>query len=422
MESVKKIFDELQVTSGKIDKESIIRANQDNQTFKDTLYFLLNPFITTGISAKKISKQVPKTRTHFKDGFAVMKYLQENNTGTDMVIANVQGFINQQTDDMKDFYKALFTKSLRLGCAANTVNKVLGKGFIPQFEVMLAENFIDHINMIEGRDFSVTLKLDGIRAVAVKDGGSVKIFSRQGQPIEGLVDIETELLGHYLQDVVLDGELLIANTNGITSKEQYKETTKIVRRDGEKRGIKFRVFDYLSLSEFTNQKSKKAYVERRTALERDFAHMEYIEVLPVLYSGNDISKIYEILDKVRAESQEGCMVNIIDAPYEFKRTKNLLKVKVMQDCDLRIVGFEEGQGRLSGTLGRLNVDYKGNILGVGSGFSDKQRKWFWDNQDKLVGRVITVQYFEETKDRNGKPSLRFPVYKELREIDKEVNY
>jgi DNA ligase-1 len=115
------------------------------------------------------------------------------------------------------------------------------------------------------------------------------------------------------------------------------------------------------------------------------------------------------------------MVNINSAPYSFKRTKNLLKVKTMKEVDLMIVGFEEGSGRLTGTLGRITVEYKGNEVGV-SGFTDAERKFFWENQDDLMGRVVCVQYFEETKNANGGVSLRFPVFKELREEGKEVSY
>ena len=45
-----------------------------------------------------------------------------------------------------------------------------------------------------------------------------------------------------------------------------------------------------------------------------------------------------------------------------------------------------------------------------------------NNQEKYIGRVIEVQAFEETVDQNGNLSLRFPVYKCLRDIDKEVSY
>ena len=117
------------------------------------------------------------------------------------------------------------------------------------------------------------------------------------------------------------------------------------------------------------------------------------------------------------------MVNLANAPYEGKRTKNILKVKAMQDCDLRIIGFEEGTGKNKGTLGAAIVDYKGFKVKVGSGFTDKDRKYFWENRDELLSRVITVQYFEETTNKKDNSlSLRFPVFIELREEGKEVSY
>jgi len=287
---------------------------------------------------------------------------------------------------------------------------------------MLAEKYFDHTNKIDGKDFTITLKLDGIRCIAIKYGESISLFSRQGQLIEGLVDIENELRQHPLSEFVLDGELLISDRSGMPSKEQYKATSKIVRKDGDKYGVDLIAFDYLNYDSFQNQECSCPYSVRREWLELRFKNMKYVNVLPTLYSGSDTLQILMLLDKARADGQEGCMINVNDAPYEFKRTQNLLKVKVMQDCDLKIIGFEEGQGRLAGTLGRLNVDYKGNILGVGGGFSDEQRKYFWSNKDKLIGRVVCVQYFEETQNKDGILSLRFPVFKELREIGKEVSY
>lgn len=44
------------------------------------------------------------------------------------------------------------------------------------------------------------------------------------------------------------------------------------------------------------------------------------------------------------------------------------------------------------------------------------------NSTAYLGRVVSVQYFEETNDSAGNPSLRFPIFKELREPGKEVSY
>ena len=95
----------------------------------------------------------------------------------------------------------------------------------------------------------------------------------------------------------------------------------------------------------------------------------------------------------------------------------------MQSCDIRIVGFEEGENRNSGTLGALICEYKDNTVKVGTGLSDELRKEIWENKDKWLNRVIEVQYFEETEDSKTKlKSLRFPVFKTLREEGKEISY
>ncbi len=62
-------------------------------------------------------------------------------------------------------------------------------------------------------------------------------------------------------------------------------------------------------------------------------------------------------------------------------------------------------------MAKVYIEHKGNEVGVGSGFSLDERKKFHENPDLIVGKTITVQYFEETQDANGKLSLRFPTVK-----------
>ena len=128
-----------------------------------------------------------------------------------------------------------------------------------------------------------------------------------------------------------------------------------------------------------------------------------------------------MLDVYREKGAEGLMCNL-DKVYEFKRSKSCLKLKVMQTCDLKIIGFQEGTGKYANKLGALIVDFKGNSVGVGTGFSDEDRTFIWDNRDSLLGRVVELRYFEITKDKNGIESLRFPTYVTIREEGKEVSY
>ena len=66
--------------------------------------------------------------------------------------------------------------------------------------------------------------------------------------------------------------------------------------------------------------------------------------------------------------------------------------------------------------GAFIIRHKGNPVAVGSGLSDALRIDAWNNQDKYIGKRITVKYFEETTDNDGNPSLRFPIFKGFRDI------
>lgn len=111
------------------------------------------------------------------------------------------------------------------------------------------------------------------------------------------------------------------------------------------------------------------------------------------------------------EGEEGIMVNLDNAKYEFKRSNTLLKVKRMHDIDLRVIGFEEGDGKYTGMLGSIIVQYKNTPVKVGSGMSYDFRTHVWNHKDDYLGRIATIQYFEFTKDN----SLRFPVFIDFRD-------
>lgn len=276
--------------------------------------------------------------------------------------------------------------------------------------VQLAMNYWDNKKVVEGKEFVITTKIDGERIIAVKENGSVSLFSRDNKRIEGLFDIEIDIKNIPLDYFILDGELTLLDKGNLPSKEQYKETMKIARRKGEKHGLKMLVFDYIPILPSLNIGRDYKYKSRR-AFYNDF-HYKYVEALPILYQGYDTSMIEKLLEEQTAKGEEGIMINICDAPYMFSRTCNLLKVKKFKDEDLPIIGFEEGKGRNKGTLGALLVDYKGNTVKVGTGFTDDDRKMYWNNQEEWLGKTVTVKYFEETP---GGKSLRFPVYVDYRE-------
>lgn len=412
---VKDIFDKISKTSGKNDKIKIIKQNKDKELFVECLKFLLDSDIVTGLSKKKIGKKVKLDKETTSDIRCIFDYLKQHNTGTDEDITTVQSFTYCMDEDLREFCNGLFTKSLKIGADVKSINKAI-PNLIPSFDIMLgSKGELDKLP--KGMKF-VTEKFDGVRCFTQIRDGKIIMKSRQNKVFEDLVDIENAIADLGLDNVCLDGELLAIDSPYETV---YKDTMKIVStKDEEKHGIKYMLFDIIPLSEFDNKEGKMKYSDRREWLNT-IKESKFINVAPILYKGTDIDEVLKVLDECRSNGAEGCMTNT-DKPYEFKRSKTLQKLKVMSTCDLRVIGFEEGDGKLKGTLGKIICNYKGFDLGVGSGFSESMRDEVWNNQDKYLGKICEVQYFEETNNDEGGLSLRFPVFKQWRFDKDEESY
>jgi len=424
--SIQELFELLTATSSSLAKREILQENSDNGRFTSYLNYLLNPFLITGISAKKISKQPDKQPTHYFESFPeLMEYILENNTGSDEVIANIREFLDKQEQDMKDFYASIITKSAKLGCDVKSINKAFGKEFVPQWEVQQSYN-IEKSPLKENEWFSLSEKLNGVRGTFY-DG---KMFSRQGKEFAGLEHIiaDIEQLFPNADNWVLDGELVRKNIDGVSDNENFRIGTGLLGQDdADKSCMQFVVFDFLPKSEFAEGESVLTYKERLTEIQELHEtiiklSLSSITTVKILYTGTDEKMIDHYLDIMVAEDKEGLMLNR-DSKYSCKRHNGILKVKRFYTVDLKVTAVEEGSGRNAGRLGAFVVDYKGNHLNVGSGMNDQQREEFWTQRDEMPGRVIEVKYKEESSDKKtGLLSLQFPIFVTLREEGKEESY
>lgn len=425
-------FERIQNAVGKDKETEIVECSKNSPLAFNALCLYLNPMVVFHFGEKMLKKESDLRPRQFRDNdfLAVAKLFSDKTSITLQDIVNFRHYLYVFIEnENKQFAEDFFCKTITLGVTQKTVNKAMKKEVIPEFCCMLANKYFEHPDIVEGKEFFLTEKLDGIRCICyAKFNEHPKFYTRQGQPIEGMVDVSRAIEDAIIRlgfSYVFDGELLITNREDIPSKEQYKKTINIVRTDGKKVGITYNIFDCIDYTAYTNRYYTAPYKERRKVLnivKKYMGSTTAVSVLPVLYHGKDTSEIMKQLEQQRSLQHEGVMVNLADAPYLYKRTNSLLKVKVMQDCDLKIIGFQEGNGKFYGTLGSLLVEYKGNTVGVGSGLDDKMRKEFWNNQEKYLGRVVKIQYFEETNDVSGNKSLRFPVFVEVREEGKEVSY
>ena len=426
----KNFVNEINGSNSRLFKQSVLQKYKDDRIVQRYLQIAFDPFKVYGISTKKLNKIVSGTVINcIESVFDFFDYLETHNTGSDADISicqEVLNLVNSNDREAGAVLEALICKDLSIGCDAKTINKEI-PDLIPTFSVQLANKYFDKPQYVEGKTFAVTTKIDGGRIIALKENGQVSFFTRAGQKYEGLVDLEDEMSRLMPDNTCLDGEITLLVRGSLSSKEAYKQTMKIVRQttNPEKHGIKMLVFDCMTAEEFKNQYCPNDYTVRRADAELLFHQIDfqYFELLPILYRGSDTSKITELLEEEVANGEEGIMINICDALYEFKRTNSLLKVKKMQTMDLEIIGFEEGEGRLVGTLGAILVRYKdGNVVKVGSGFSDEIRTLIWTEPSDFLGKIVEIQYFEETTNADGGKSLRFPIFKDFRPDKTEADY
>ena len=428
LEEVIRLFNQIKETSSRNDKKAIITANKDNELFKECLRFLLDGNVLTGISTKKIKKKVTPSselapyylciHSTFED---VMKYLQKNNSGKDEDIYEIQVFLSGHEED-REFYEQMITKTFRLGADAKLVNMCI-PGLIPTFDVMLGTP-IDKVKLKGNEQIFISKKLNGTRCAFVGN----KCMTRQGKEYKGLDHIIRDLQKLVGKNMFVDGELLYKNTEKLSDSEAFQKGTGIaMSKDTDKTDLKLVVFDLFPLEEFWRGKSDFTYSYQKNyylnELRNEIIRLktENVEIVPICYEGTDHTEIWKWLDYAEENDWEGIIINL-DTPYECKRSKSLIKVKKFFSCDIKCTGIEEGSGRNKGTLGALVCDYKGNEVRVGSGFSDSDRKHFWQHSEDVVGKIITVKYKEETKNKDGGISIQFPVFETVRFDKSEPSY
>lgn len=440
---ITKALKELSGISSNLQKIEWLK-NHDDEDLKNVFKFYFDSSKVTGIAEKKFEKILDNKISLKKPAWSdrnfnyVIEYLDEFNHGDNNDIRFAQIMMGNicSTDEEKECFKKLVCKNYPMGVDYKTINKVYSN-LIPCYEVMLANKYLD-LNenkrnklFTKGRTFCIQEKLDGFRCTAWKENGVVKLISRQGKLITGLVDVEKAIKELSLYNFVLDGELLLTNRENVPSKMQYKATSKIVStKDEEKHGITLNVFDMVSTEEWKNQNCLMNYSERYEHLERLIFSENKSDLLKLVLNivvTDDISKIEKCLKHAQKMNWEGVMVRFMDSKYEWKRSDNLLKVKPMQEMDVIIKDYEEGSNSYVGMLGAFICEIDHPIFGniktkVGGGYSEDERKLFWKNRDSMIGRVISIQYFEVTESSSTKQkSVRFPEFLELKEEGQKPN-
>ena len=411
--ALNEFVEEMKTTTKTNTKREIVAKWKSNDFVKNCLCYTLSAFKKYHVSSSNLIKNSELRYGSYDNLFVLLDDLSNRViTGHDAI-----GAINSYVEKLDEQYKYLvyniLDRSLEIRANARLINKEI-PGLIRMFEVALAKAYDPKYIDFENETWLASRKLDGVRCVAICDENKdIKLYSRQGKTFETLGKVIQSLQFIMEPNTVLDGELCILDDEG---NEDFQSIMKEIRRkDHTISNPMYLVFDSLTLAEFNTGTSCRTLSERnRTIYDSDYVQsLEFDKV-------TDLKHIQDLIDEAEDFGYEGIMLRR-DTVYKGKRSNDILKVKKFHDAEYIVKDLdfathriiEDGVEFKKEMLAQIYITHKGNRVGVGSGFSKEQRKYYFDNKEELIGKTVTVQYFEESKNQEGEYSLRFPVVKTI---------
>lgn len=289
-----------------------------------------------------------------------------------------------------------------------------------EYQVQLAKKVDNKFKGFDNPYYS--RKFDGKR-MYILDG---KGYSRTNKlcyqdPIKHIIEDISSM--DPWQRFVFDGELLYFNDDGI---EDFRKGISLSNAKDYKEecyDLVYVIFDVIDRYQFVNQHSLEKFEdEYDLALDLTEAkEMSRPDLLCSNYPHIFLARQHKNPEALRSykdfDKWEGLMVREGNAPYQFKRTGDLRKIKRFKDIELPITDIIEGTGKYEGTLGSIVVSYRNNLVYVGSGFTDEQRDRIWNNWGDYKNMYLKIKYFEESANDKGEYSLRFPTFIAFRNIE-----
>jgi len=224
---------------------------------------------------------------------------------------------------------------------------------------------------------------------------------------------------------VFDGEICLLDKNG---NEDFQGVMKQIKRKNHTiANPRYVIFDFLTLEEFDTKQGTATLEDRYINLQGcDLTETDTLSLLEQhpIESDKELANMITEADKA---GYEGIMLRK-NVGYEGKRSKNLLKCKKFFDAEYVVESLDfdnhriirDGKEVVVPMLAQAYITHKGYEVAVGSGWNQEQRIKYEANPELLIGKTITVQYFEETKNQEGGISLRFPTVKHVYENGRTV--
>jgi ATP-dependent DNA ligase len=269
---------------------------------------------------------------------------------------------------------------------------------------------------IEYNKVSMQPKLDGVRCliqyeqVTPLQTGPVA-YSRTGKVWKNIDHILESLVPFFNKypDVILDGELynhdLRDNFEKIISLVRKQKPTDEDRQEARDL-VQFHCYDVID--------EALTFEERNYFIQKHVKPSYCIKHVTTMAVGDD--RLAKMIHQQNLKNgYEGSILRTNDT-YKCKRSHNLRKFKDFSDAEATIVGYLDGKGKRTGTLGKFIMqDDNGVEFGCppGKGYNYKQLATMLENIGDYIGQRATFTFFERTKAG----SYRHPLFKCIRNYE-----
>lgn len=413
-------------TSGRNDKMAILTKHTNTRGLREIFRLALDPM--TQFYIKKIPDYQPQK--HGSELHAILPQLKALSTrkvtGTKAKEYLVRVLETVDSEDAK-VIECIIKKDMKCGVSIGTANKVW-KNLVLDYPCMLCEKYSEkNLERIKYPAIA-QVKEDGMRVNFIVRQNGVDVFSRNGKPLDILVcnHFRAEIMALAAQrGIVFDGELLVLDENGVELPRKkgngiLNKAIKGTIKPEEVARIRARIWDVIPEEPFFAGKSDIEYAKRLAHLQERFLKTD-LNLISLVKTRvvHDFEEAKEFYDKIIASGGEGIILKNQLSIWENKRSKDHVKMKVENECELVIVEITEGTDKYEGMLGNFVCESSDGKLrvGVGSGFSDSQREEFFTPD--MVGKIVTVKYNEVIDSENKDTmSLFLPIFIEVR-VDKD---
>jgi DNA ligase-1 len=413
------ILHDLKATAGATGKKFILRTKAD--TFdKDMFRLAYDPGIMYNLKYNHIDWSTVKP-LHDMDVFVLNRLHNREVTGN-----AAREMVEHHCQQYGDLVKLICNKDLDCGVSAKTLVDVFGKGFVPMFEVALADE--DELTNINFPVLAQT-KFNGVRVVAIVTKDGVQLRTRNGKSFK-FEALEAQLKHSMLtidDEHILDGELTLGDSNTSDHTNVSGLVNSAIRGNPVvARGLVYTAFDTMSLKQFNNQDCNDYYDRRFQNLGYRIANINakyegppdwYLDPLVRIVENHfvaDLDTLQSLFATHLSAGYEGLILKHWTHKYNFKRSKVWTKMKATKTVDLRCKGIKYGDesSKYAGLIGALEcygkVEGKDIEVFVGSGLNDHDRAL---PEFDYIGNMIELKYNSIIQDkRTGLWSLYLPRF------------